>query len=129
LELITQNPLGLGSGQFEYELQQLTGYSLSAHSLYIRTAAEHGIPGFLCLMAAFLIMIAQLLRAHFLKRKTDKEIRGTTGNKLYLAPAVPISVFSGLLVNSLVVDTIHWRHLWFFFGVGLFCLKQTEEAP
>jgi hypothetical protein len=85
------NPLGVGPGQSEPVFQY------AAHSLYARLLAEQGPIG-LGAMVAFLLM--SLGRAARLSR------RGVP-----YAPVV-FGLLVGLVVNSIFVDTLHWRHLW-----------------
>ena len=118
LELINENPFGFGPGQFENEIVQIIDFKIDAHSLYIRTAVENGILGFLLFFGGIAYVILGLLSAHYGIHNEQKEI---------LPPSIIISIIGGLLVNSLVVDTIHWRHFWFFIGLGLYCLKEIRE--
>jgi len=113
LELIIQNPFGYGPGQFVNEIVQITDNKIDAHSLYIRTAVENGVLGFIL----FFTGIAYILIILFINRK----------NIYSLSPIVIIAIICGLLVNSLVVDTIHWRHFWLFIGFGLFILNEVPK--
>lgn len=125
LRLIGQNPFGYGPGQFENEIVQITKYELAAHSLYIRTAVENGILGFLLFFTALIFMLLLLLGDHRKAQKAGRE--QALAKSVGLPPAVPIAIICGILVNSLVVDTIHWRHFWFFIGLGLYYLKEVRE--
>lgn len=147
LELALQNPLGIGPGQFENEIAAVTKYRLSAHSLYIRTVAENGFAGFLSLFAALGYLILSMLRLYL--RKTPEPVLGSLSvadmkeqakedlifqngrkseplSKEACRPekntvlAAVIAILIGLLVNGLVIDTLHWRHFWFYIGVGLY---------
>ena len=44
---------------------------------------------------------------------------------------VGVAVMVGALVESMVIDTLHWRHLFFFLGVGLglscWAVRQKDE--
>jgi O-antigen ligase len=141
LELMILNPLGIGPGQFESRIGAIIGQKISAHSLYIRTAAENGIAGFLFFFAAISCILILLWFIHCAFRKS----RCTRPNTLYptgsnqtdpmypdfqnisISPAVLISIIIGILVNSLVVDTLHWRHFWFFIGIALYCLREAGK--
>ena len=88
-------PLGVGPGQFE-------SYApISAHSLYVRVVGEQGLAGLLALLT---LLVSTLIVA----ARNALAGRDTYG----IGSAALLGAWCGLLVNSLVVDTIHWRHLW-----------------
>jgi O-antigen ligase len=95
IELAEQHPLGLGPGQFERVSD------LSAHSTYVRTVVEEGIPG------AALIFGLVLLTLGFAARNVAAGV-DTYG----IGSAGLMAAWCGLLANSFFVDTLHWRHLW-----------------
>ncbi len=100
LQLAQTHPLGIGPGQFE-------DYSaVSAHSTYVRSLAEQGILG-----AA--ILLALLFGTLLLAARNAVLARDTYG----LGSTALLAAWCGLLVNSVVVDTIHWRHLWLLAGL------------
>jgi O-antigen ligase len=95
IELATQNPLGIGPGQFEVVSP------LSTHSIYVRVLAEQGLLGFMVVLA--LLLVTLLLAAQ----------NALAGRSTYgIGSAALLGAWAGMLVNSLVVDTAHWRHLW-----------------
>lgn len=165
IQLVLKNPLGCGPGQFENEIAEITKYRLSAHSLYVRTAAENGVAGFVFLFAALFYLLIQLLQRYkqinkpqsigtlsaaptavppvtaATLRKVAKPSSGTSNltsgimaalmsAEADIGPSLPviIAVLCGLLVSSLAVDTIHWRHFWFFIGIGLYQLNRERQA-
>jgi hypothetical protein len=88
-------PFGAGPGQFESVAH------ISAHSTYARALGEEGYPGLLTLLALFgFTLIAGLRNA--------VAGRGTHG----IGSAALLAAWCGLLANSAVIDTLHWRHLW-----------------
>jgi O-antigen ligase len=89
------HPLGIGPGQFEI-LQPV-----AVHSLYLRVLAEQGLPG----MAVMLALLGTTLVLAVRNLSMQRDAYG-------ISPAVLLAAWSGILVNSLVVDTLHWRHLW-----------------
>ena len=102
------NILGFGPGQFEYNVLRQTGVIFSAHNLYIRVALENGIIGFIFFFGILVLIIYKLIG-------DDK--RGRSYN--VTTPASLIAILSGILINSLVIDTLHWRHFWFFIGLSM----------
>jgi len=95
VDLALSHPLGIGPGQFEALLP------VSAHSLYVRALAEQGFLGIVTMVALVLGTLAFAFRD------------ATRGRDLYGLSCVGLfAAWCGLLVNSLVIDTLHWRHLW-----------------
>jgi O-antigen ligase len=95
LEPALRYPFGVGPGQFESIAQ------ISAHSTYARVLGEQGFPGLLALLVLLGFTLAMAVRNATLGR-------GTYG----IGSAALLGAWCGLLANSLVVDTLHWRHLW-----------------
>ena len=95
IQLATENPLGIGPGQFEVVSP------LSTHSIYIRILAEQGLLGFMVILALLLVTL-------LLATQNALAGRSTYG----IGSAALLGSWAGMLVNSLVVDTAHWRHLW-----------------
>lgn len=95
IESAERYPLGIGPGQFE------SYASISAHSTYVRALAEQGLPG--------LILIAALLVSTVAAAVTN----AVAGRETYgIGSAALLGALCGILVNSVVIDTLHWRHLW-----------------
>jgi O-antigen ligase len=100
LELAQTHLLGVGPGQFE-------AYSaVSAHSTYVRSLAEQGVVGAVLLLALLFGTLLLAARNAVLGRDTHG-----------LGSTALLAAWCGLLVNSIVVDTIHWRHLWLLAGL------------
>ncbi len=95
LEPALRYPFGAGPGQFESIAQ------ISAHSTYARVLGEQGFPGLIALLALLAFTLAAALRNAILGR-------GTYG----IGSVALLGAWCGLLANSFVVDTLHWRHLW-----------------
>lgn len=88
-------PFGVGPGQFESYAPQ------SAHSTYVRVLGEQGLPGlFVLVLALTFTLVAALANA-------------VAGRETYgIGSAALLGSWCGMLVNSIVVDTLHWRHFW-----------------
>jgi O-antigen ligase len=80
----------------------------NAHSLYVRTFAEHGILGLASILALMFVLMVSTLR-----RALD-ETRKPYG----LSAKVVLACLVGLALNSAVIDTIHWRHLWLILALA-----------
>ena len=100
VELAEKHPLGIGPGQFELVSP------VSTHSTYVRTLAEQGFVGFLTWIALATITMLLAIR---------NVVRGwhTYG----IGSAALLAAWCGILVNSFVIDSIHWRHLWIVAGL------------
>lgn len=113
IELAEQYPAGIGPGQFEVRVP------ISAHSTYVRTLAEQGLLGLVLIAALFLTTLvfagANAIRG-----------RDTYG----IGSAALLAAWLGLLVNSFVVDTLHWRHLWFVAAlIWVGAMRRVSELP
>lgn len=91
------HPLGLGPGGLP-----------NAHSLYMRTLAEHGVLGLTALGLLIGGLVVPLAR---------RALRGSAENQV-LPDRVLLAWIGGQLVNSLVIDSIHWRHFWVVLGLA-----------
>jgi O-antigen ligase len=95
VKLAVAHPLGVGPGQFDEHSP------VSTHSLYVRTLAEQGVLGLLVLLA----LVGGTFGLAVRNAWRGRDLHGLSS--LALAAA-----WCGALVNSAVVDTLHWRHLW-----------------
>lgn len=102
LALAWQHPLGLGPGATEGRL------SISAHSLYVRAFVESGGLG---LWATVGLLLASLGRA------TWAALAGGEPEAQRLL-AVVAAALAGAVVESAVIDTIHWRHMWLLLALA-----------
>ncbi len=89
-----ETPLGIGPG-----MSMLT-FDYSTHSLYIRVLTENGILG----LASLLCLIGFSLARSMWQALQKDDYR--------LYSRVVTSSLIGVLLNSLVIDTLHWRHFW-----------------
>jgi uncharacterized membrane protein YdcZ (DUF606 family) len=91
------HPLGVGPGVWS-----------NAHSLYARTLAEQGVVGLLSLLS----LLGGIVFATFnlaLKEKYHLRV---------ISAKVILAIVIGQLINSFVIDSIHWRHFWFILGIA-----------
>jgi O-antigen ligase len=100
IEIAQSRPIGIGPGQFE-EVSPV-----SAHSTYVRAAAEEGLLGFL--LVAGLFFGTLLVAARNVIAGRDTAGMGSAGL---------LAVWCGTLANSVFIDTLHWRHLFVFAGL------------
>jgi O-antigen ligase len=114
LELGLRNPLGAGPGQSHL---LLGGYN--AHSLPLGVFAENGIIGLLSLLG---FMLATLIRALVLSQKAGSQFQRSMF-------ALVAAAIAGTLVNSIVIDAIHWRHFWFLLALAWMPLWVSESTP
>jgi O-antigen ligase len=89
------HPLGVGPGQFELLSP------VAAQSTYVRAFAEQGFLGLVLWIALVLSTLVLALRNAMLGRDTYG-----------IGSAALLGAWCGLIFNSVVVDTLHWRHLW-----------------
>lgn len=95
VQLGLEHPVGIGPGQFELRSD------IAAHNTYVRALAEQGVLGFLAILVVFVTTLVLAVRNAVMGRDTYG-----------IGSAGLLGVWCGILANSFVVDTIHWRHLW-----------------
>jgi O-antigen ligase len=91
----TARIFGHGPGQAPLELVQ------SAHSVYVETLFESGVLGIALLVTLFAATLYCALMMCF----RDGDVHG-------VGSAALLGIWAGHLLNSGVVDTLHWRHAW-----------------
>ncbi len=99
---------GIGPGQFEYYF----GYA--THNLFVRIIAENGWIAFIAFLGIILYIFILLI--HYRK----KEVWNLP---VYLF----LSVFIGMIINSIFLDTLHWRYLWFYLGLCTIIINQAAK--
>ena len=97
LDVIKDFPLGKGPGQYDC----ITNYS--AHSLYVRVLGENGVLGFISFI---IFLVLTWIRSCYASFKTK--------STLYI---ICTASLLGLFVNSIVIDTLHWRHFWILLAI------------
>jgi O-antigen ligase len=110
LETVLRQPLGIGPGQTEVV------FDYSTHQMYIRILVETGVLGFAAFYAFVLLSVARATRLALTLR--DRFSRD-------MFALVSASCF-GLMLNGFVIDTIHWRHLWFLLALAWWTPKTSE---
>ena len=86
----------------------------------MRTLAEHGVLGLTALGLLIGGLVLPLAR---------RALREPARNQV-LPDRVLLACIGGQLVNSLVIDSIHWRHLWVVFGLAWASLETPRgERP
>jgi O-antigen ligase len=109
-ESAIQRPLGIGPGQAEVL------FGLATHNLYLRILSENGWIGLLALLT---FVGATMARAWSIIRLTETEW-------LREVNLVVLASIMGHLANSLVIDTLHWRHIWFIYALPWSHLRILE---
>lgn len=105
------HPWGIGPGATE------SHFPISAHSLYVRAFVENGGLG---LWATVGLLVASQLRAIWATlRARDPRVQRLL--------AVVAAALAGAVVESAVIDTVHWRHLWLL--LALAWAPRDEPRP
>jgi hypothetical protein len=73
----------------------------STHSVYARLTYEQGWAG----LAILALLLGGTAAKAFSAARRDVDLHG-------VGSAALLGSFLGMLGNSFVVDTFHWRHLW-----------------
>jgi hypothetical protein len=100
--------LGIGPGLSEQALAK------AAHSLYVRVFVESGWLGGLTFLAFTGIAAFHGLSLLY---------RGMRDTRLLVA----VSCLMGILLNSFVIDSIHWRHFWLLLGLVWGAILQPSN--
>lgn len=101
LEAAEEHPLGIGPGQAEI----MFGYA--THSMYMRVMSENGV---IALISLLVFIGATAARALQVARQTESPwLRNIS--------LVVFASIIGHLANSVVIDTVHWRHIWFIYAL------------
>ena len=101
-------PFGVGPGGWP-----------TAHSLYAKTLAEHGVLG----VTALAVLIGALI-VPLAQRAWHEPAANTV-----LPAALLLALIVGQLANSFVIDSIHWRHFWTLLGLAwaLLVFPESDE--
>jgi len=108
-----EHPLGIGPGQAEL----IFGYA--THSMYMRILSENGVLA----LAALLVFIA------ITTWRALKNIRYGRDEWMREVNLVVFACIIGHLVNSLFIDTVHWRHIWFIYALPWAPMRTTLNLP
>jgi O-antigen ligase len=111
IELASAYPVGVGPGQFE------ALSPVASHSTYVRVLSEQGILGLVVfggLMLATLLLAAR---------------NALVGQSAFgIGSAALLGAWCGILVNSFVIDSAHWRHLWVIAALIWVASTRRSEA-
>ena len=102
IETALAHPLGLGPGSTEAAVGR------SAHSLYVRALIENGLLGALSLFGFMFLSLGRAIWIAVFSRSLEDRLRF----------AVVAGALVGALVESTVIDTVHWRHFFIFLGLA-----------
>lgn len=117
----TRSPLGVGPAGYEAATFDLQGGArTAAHETYLRVLVENGWIG----LALLIGLVASGLRKsiHVLRKGCGR----LKQDGLWL-----LGSLSGIIAEGLVVDTLHWRHLWIVLGLVLAAdlITTSRRAP
>ena len=112
VEAVQKQPSGIGAGQSEVV------FNYSTHSMYLRILAEAGVFGFIAFYAFIGLSFVRAIQMALTLR--DEVTRGIF--------AALSACMLGTFINGLVIDTIHWRHLWFLLGLAWWSPGPAERS-
>ncbi len=96
-QIAIANPIGLGPGQYEATI------GFATHNTFLRVLVDNGLIGLIGFSGFILATLLHCLRLITVSK-----------NPIFL---VIFASAIGILLNSLVVDTLHWRHFWLIFAI------------
>jgi hypothetical protein len=109
---VLEKPLGIGPGQSEGVFDYAT------HSMYVRILTENGFAGFATFYA---FVLWSWLRA----TKLALTLKDRYTRDVFALISASIV---GVLINGLVIDTIHWRSFWFLLGLAWWVPRNFHQA-
>ena len=115
IRVAMRHPLGLGPGQYS---GHTTRVDIAAHNVFVKVLAENGFLGFICFVG---------LGLTFILRMVQGVLRFPAARPWF---AAMLAIVMATAVNSLFIDSLHWRHLFLVmgFGFGLYALKCRQMA-
>lgn len=93
-QILSSTSVTFGIGPGNYEIFS----GMATHSLYLRYMAERGILGFIAFCGFFLITLRKAFMSDL---------------RRFLVPTLV-----GQMVNSLFIDSLHWRHFWILLALS-----------
>ena len=110
-----RHPLGLGPGQYSGHTSRV---DIAAHNVFVKVLAENGFLGFVCFVG---------LLVSFMLRMVQGVLRFPAARPWF---AAFLAIALATAVNSMFIDSLHWRHLFLVmgFGYGLYALKCRQAA-
>lgn len=107
-----QNLLGIGPGQFEVRAP------VPSHNLYVRALSEQGFLGLFTILAIISTTLLLALRNAVLGRDTYG-----------IGSAALLGAWVGIAIESFVIDSNHWRHLWLVAALIWAGSRRSDERP
>jgi len=108
---VVNYPFGMGPGQIE------NNYMIAAHSTYLRALGEGGVM-FLFIFAFLLYRATKVgFSTRFASRLEDRHFAWMS-----------IATMLSILIAGIVVDTMHWRHMWLFIGMSYGQMGCCDKA-
>jgi O-antigen ligase len=119
IAMAIENPLGIGPGHYVGAKHFANSkIYLASHNGFLKVLIENGWLGFTSFCLILLSFFAGCIRTMWRYRHLRILMSGL------------IAVVCGSLVNSLVIDSLHWRHLFVILGLGfgLSCSVVGRES-
>ena len=114
IAMIQLEPLGIGPGHYVGRNRMADSqFNLAAHNVYIKVIVENGWLGFVTFFGAITALLL-LLFISFFKFDERLPIR-----------IMLFAILMGQIANSIVVDSLHWRH--FFIVTGFACAELALQ--
>jgi O-antigen ligase len=92
-----------------------------AHSDYLAYAVERGPIGFAGLIAFIIAAFSRVLRG---RRRIAARVSGPSATTLW---AACLGALAAMCVHSLVIEALHFRHVWF--ALAIICALTTRPDP
>jgi O-antigen ligase len=98
---LAEAPFGIGPGQSD------VWFPVAPHNVYIRIMAENGLLTGLCWLLFLSVIVWIGMRG---------ARRPGPFQDVYICT---LAILAGIMVNSLVIDSLHWRHFFLFLAIPI----------
>lgn len=115
VRVFEDNPVfGVGTGAYEavsvlYRDSSWGRFTTAAHNTYLRLLVEQGLVGLSFFMWFLVALWNQAVRVW----RSDEVLKHEGPLSEAFRLAIPPSI-AGMLAQGMVIDALHWRHLWLF---------------
>ena len=118
LMLGLQKPVGVGAGEVRQE------FARYPHNVYLLTLVENGWLGMIS-FSAFMFLQLVIATRFFRRIARGHEEETPPVNELLIIYSVLLTT----VLQSLFIDTLHWRHMFILFGVLLGTVFWSDRNP
>lgn len=99
LQVFFESPLGRGPGSSKF-------LNPAQHNVYLQVLYENGVFAFFCFLIFIIISLIKSIKQIFKYKYSENNIA-----------LIVASILFGLIINSMFIDSLHWRHMWLILAI------------